>query len=204
MLNRYCVLRPQYLLVTNDFRERQTSPLNQADLAAAWTVLHKLGNPHIAIYNCGKEAGCSRSHKHLQIFPWIGYSDNGVAVLPENAGDEIRIPFRSFSRKLSKGFSDDPDAVKILLQHYEELLALAREALRVPVDSSATMCPHNVLLTKGWITVIPRVQANVANASANALGMSGLVWVSCQEDLEAWKNLGPVNVLAQLGVSTAS
>lgn len=68
ILNKYCVVRPQYLLHTNVFVP-QANHLTESDLSAAWSVLSRLENPNIVIYNCGFEGGSSVGHKHLQILP---------------------------------------------------------------------------------------------------------------------------------------
>ena len=68
ILNKYCVVRPQYLLHTNVFVP-QNNYLSESDLLAAWNVLSRLESPHMIIYNCGFEAGSSLGHKHIQILP---------------------------------------------------------------------------------------------------------------------------------------
>jgi ATP adenylyltransferase/5',5'''-P-1,P-4-tetraphosphate phosphorylase II len=68
ILNKYSVVRPQFVLPTLEF-EPQSSPLNATDSAAVWDVLVRLGGDYIAIFNCGAEAGASVGHKHMQILP---------------------------------------------------------------------------------------------------------------------------------------
>ncbi|KAL1648717.1 hypothetical protein SLS58_001892 [Diplodia intermedia] len=68
ILNKFSVVRPQFVLPTIDF-ESQNEPLSLADFQAVWEVLSSLENEYIAIFNCGVEAGASVGHKHLQIIP---------------------------------------------------------------------------------------------------------------------------------------
>lgn len=68
ILNKFCVVRPQYVLHTTRY-ERQSDKLSALDLEAAWSVLSRLESEHIVIFNCGVEAGASQGHKHLQILP---------------------------------------------------------------------------------------------------------------------------------------
>tara|TARA_R110002060_G_scaffold10893_3_gene16057 strand:+ start:2087 stop:2413 length:327 start_codon:yes stop_codon:yes gene_type:complete len=68
ILNKYCVVRPQYVLHTTSFTP-QADHLNVVDFAAAWNVLSRLESRHMVIYNCGVEAGSSIGHKHLQVLP---------------------------------------------------------------------------------------------------------------------------------------
>jgi ATP adenylyltransferase len=49
--------------------EPQTDVLNEADLTAAWAVIHRFETPQMVIYNCGPESGSSQGHKHLQVLP---------------------------------------------------------------------------------------------------------------------------------------
>ncbi|KAA6408834.1 MAG: hypothetical protein FRX48_07178 [Lasallia pustulata] len=87
ILNRYCVYRPQFILVTNDVKQRQSTPLDRTDLEAACTLLNTYERRHLVIYNCGKEAGSSRLHKHLQALPvpdppeWFAVFDEDVTDL---------------------------------------------------------------------------------------------------------------------------
>jgi ATP adenylyltransferase/5',5'''-P-1,P-4-tetraphosphate phosphorylase II len=68
ILNKYSVVRPQFVLPTIEF-EPQSSPLNASDSAALWDVLIRLGGDYIATFNCGADAGASVGHKHMQILP---------------------------------------------------------------------------------------------------------------------------------------
>lgn len=68
ILNKFCVVRPQFVLHTNEF-EPQADFLNAQDLDATWKVLCALKHRFIGIYNCGAAAGSSLGHKHLQFIP---------------------------------------------------------------------------------------------------------------------------------------
>lgn len=68
ILNKYCVVRPQYIIHTNVFTP-QSDPLSENDLSAVWSVLSRLESQHMVIFNGGAEAGSSLGHKHLQVLP---------------------------------------------------------------------------------------------------------------------------------------
>jgi ATP adenylyltransferase len=72
ILNKYCVLRPQFVLPTLEYRS-QEEPLDEFDLQAAWSVITSLRNKYMAIYNCGANAGRSVEYKHLQVLPQPAY-----------------------------------------------------------------------------------------------------------------------------------
>jgi ATP adenylyltransferase/5',5'''-P-1,P-4-tetraphosphate phosphorylase II len=59
---------------------------------------------------------------------------------------------------------------------------------------------HNVLLTEGWILVIPRRKGRKGILSANAAAMAGMVWVTGEEEVRQWVEAGPMNLLCEFGV----
>ena len=68
VLNKFCVVRPQFVLPTLEF-EPQSDGLSENDIQAALEVLSQLGSGYMAIFNGGVGAGASVSHKHLQVVP---------------------------------------------------------------------------------------------------------------------------------------
>lgn len=68
ILNKFSVVRPQFVLPTIEF-EPQNEPLTATDLGAAWEVLSSLESEYMIIFNCGADAGASVGHKHLQVLP---------------------------------------------------------------------------------------------------------------------------------------
>jgi ATP adenylyltransferase/5',5'''-P-1,P-4-tetraphosphate phosphorylase II len=95
ILNKYCVVRPQFILHTNDFVP-QSDHLTESDLDAAWTVLSSLTRrKHIVIYNCGFEGWSSIGHKHLQILPRPSEGD-GFEFFPDLLGISLGLCTSSF------------------------------------------------------------------------------------------------------------
>ncbi|CZT09974.1 uncharacterized protein RAG0_14578 [Rhynchosporium agropyri] len=69
-LNICPVVRLQYLLLTKDSYRLQTEPMDLDDMKVSWDFLKTEGGEKFYVmYNCGQDAGCSRSHKHMQIVP---------------------------------------------------------------------------------------------------------------------------------------
>jgi ATP adenylyltransferase len=205
ILNKYCVVRPQYLLHTNVFVP-QTDHLTESDLSAAWGVLSRLDSPHVVIYNCGFEAGSSLGHKHLQILPRppkdefeffpdaLGISDGqSLQVLfqtylntMEDTSTVPQMPFYHAVKKIPT--SPSPS---VLSEIYTNLLHLAN------VEQAAG---HNVLIVPGWILVIPRSRGRKGILSANAAAMAGMVWVTGEEEVRQWMEQGPMRLLCEFGV----
>jgi ATP adenylyltransferase len=82
ILNKYCAMRPQFVLPTLDYRSQEEF-LNQLDFQASWSVLSSLRSKFMAIYNCGVNAGRSVEHKHLQVLPQPEYLEQ-VPFLPSD------------------------------------------------------------------------------------------------------------------------
>ncbi|KAJ5232059.1 hypothetical protein N7468_005015 [Penicillium chermesinum] len=201
-MNKFPVFRPMLLLLTVDSYRRQHEPLARADLDAGWSVIDALRAEHYVFYNCTFRAGASRQHKHLQIVPAPGASEEyaaGYRFFPDyegvGPGAEWRAPFTYFLVRW-EGARLDAD---FLLEKYLGLLQKARVALGVAVEEQEI--PHNFVLTKRWMMVIPR-RAKVSHGlTANSAGMLGSMYIISQEQLDAWKEAGPTNVLAGLGIA---
>ena len=147
----------------------------------------------MVIYNCGKEAGSSRTHKHLQILPRPAPSTD-FTVFPDRP-EQVKVPYvydiLHFEQVDSVAFPE------CILHDYASSLRRARNLLEVPDGEEV---PHNVVLVKEWMLVIPRRRAGIGVTSANAAGMLGMVWVRSREELEEWQRCGLTKCLAEFGV----
>ncbi|KAK7885373.1 hypothetical protein LTR67_010551 [Exophiala xenobiotica] len=201
VLNRFCVFRPQFLILTRDSFKRQTEILDVHDLSAAWTVLQNLEQDCFVMFNCGNEAGCSRLHKHMQVIPCSG----GFTLFPDRDNNKVKVPFTHFLRRIQNGgkLSTVQGAIS-LVEVYQELLEAAFSGKKHSNNHAVQYHPHNVVLTKRWLMVIPRTKAAVHGASANAAGMMGMVWVTSEHELQCWKEQGLSNVLGELGTRSRS
>lgn len=198
LLNKFCVCRPSILLTTREFAP-QTNALDVTDLTATWAVLHRLGTSYYAIYNCGFEAGSSQGHKHLQFFPYPSKDDLTFELFPSQAtsttevsSDIPNVPLRHFALRLPADASS-----KDVAASHDWLLEKMRESQK----EFGSGPDHNVVLTRDWICLIPRSHNGVDKAaSANALGVLGVVWVASEEEKEVWTTLGPAKHLRYLGI----
>ncbi|KAI9698519.1 MAG: hypothetical protein M1836_004100 [Candelina mexicana] len=218
-LNAYPILRPSYLLLTTSSLRRQSSPLSLADITVARTTLTSLspvpsrennesdseeeeeeeGRDYMVMYNSGREAGCSRFHKHMQILPRPSVAS--FPLFPDRPPeDPVNVPYiyelirhppspSSSSNTLSQIFTSYISS----LNHFRALLGIRCEDQPVP---------HNVLMTQEWTVVIPRRRAQAGGLSANAAGMMGLVWVGTEGEMERWKREGAWRVLGELGLES--
>ncbi|KAF4773433.1 ATP adenylyltransferase [Colletotrichum scovillei] len=224
--NKFCAYRPHLLLLTADGRRRQFEGLGERDLGAALQVLGGLngrwgadadgeeqkGREYLVIFNCGKEGGCSRLHKHMQVIPapvaipmWPDLVASGSGTGTEAVGDgKQEPPFRYFIHRFT---GPSPPSTKDLTAKYRDMLRQATELIpgREKVveedgEGRAVAVPHNVILGRRWIVVVPRVKAGVDGADVNAVGMLGVVWASRPETVGKWRELGARRVLEEVGV----
>ena len=90
VLNKYCAVRPQFVLPTLEYRSQEEF-LNQLDFQASWSVLSSLRSKFMAIYNCGVNAGRSVEHKHLQVLPRPEYLEQAPFLpLDDRQEGELR------------------------------------------------------------------------------------------------------------------
>ncbi|CAL3965359.1 unnamed protein product [Diplocarpon coronariae] len=192
ILNKYCIVRPQYILHTNVFTP-QAEHLNESDFAAAWEVLGKLNSRHVVIFNCGAMAGSSLGHKHLQVLP-RPMREDGFELFPDALGivDESNtvkdLPFRQAAKRLSS----TPNTAE-LVEVYEVSKKVAG------IEPTA---PHNVLFVEEWMFVIARSCGKQGSLGAGATNMSGWPWVNSEEEVSEWEKCGPMELLRGFGIPT--
>ncbi|KAL6239221.1 hypothetical protein BDW75DRAFT_153895 [Aspergillus navahoensis] len=195
VVNKFCMFRPQLLLLTSDSYRRQREPLDLDDVRAACTVLTSLAaSPQFVIYNCGPRGGASRQHKHLQVLP------RPPRLFPDDQSENRAVPYKYFLRYLHGSEFESLEGQKKLFEVYRDLLAMAKQSLGENLEDNGDYIPHNVALVREWIIVIPRRNAAFESVTTNTPGMLGSVWLTDEEEMEQWKQIGPKRVLAGLGV----
>ncbi|ROW03760.1 hypothetical protein VMCG_05492 [Cytospora schulzeri] len=199
--NKFCFARPHLMLLAANGHRRQYEPLYEDDLEAAWTTLTAIGEgkDYAAFYNCGQDGGCSRLHKHMQLIPMP--QDSFATFLETKDSKEPGVPFEWFYRRLD--YQATPTTLTTV---YTDLLQQATKAGGGRSQHADDMppgaaCPHNMILTKRWMIVIPRRRAGInKEAGANAMGMLGYIATATQKEIDNWVRLGPTETLKELGV----
>jgi len=175
-------------------------PLDEEILQASWTFLQQSQASNFVMYNCGQEAGCSRHHKHMQMLPRPNPKD-GFSFFPDVKDPNVVVPYVHFIHYFDP---EKPVDGKMLYDLYANFMHQTRLALGMAEDDLETHCPHNVVLVKEWMIVIPRRKGKYNGMSANASGMMGMVVVPKDEHFDAWSETGPAKLLSELGVATSS
>lgn len=186
------------LLLTCDGYRRQYEPLDEADFTAVMSALNATKQDYVSFYNCGKDGGCSRLHKHMQLMPLPA---NSFASFLDTDSSEINVPFRWFHQR----FENQPPNPQEVLEVYTRLLSQATKAWELSDHIENTIpgaaCPHNMILTKRWIIVLPRRKGAINKESgANSLGMLGIIAVATEQEIHNWQQLGLSKALRELGV----
>ncbi|EQB45790.1 hypothetical protein CGLO_15293 [Colletotrichum gloeosporioides Cg-14] len=203
MFNKFCAYRPHLILLTANGYRRQFEPLGREDLEAARDVLRGLnsdaGSEYLVIFNCGKDGGCSRLHKHMQVIP----APSDFRLWPDVRELEAAVPYEYLLKRFENGI---PGGEELAVMYGEMLRAATalvpgREAVvEEDGDGNGVAVPHNVILSERWMVVVPRTKMDVEGGGVNAAGMMGMVWASGEETYEQWMGLGPREVLAEVGV----
>ncbi|EGD84300.1 hypothetical protein H112_07995 [Trichophyton rubrum D6] len=188
-LNKFCVVRTQFILHCNDFKP-QIEPLEAVDLAAGWSVLTRMESEYLLIYNGGLQGGWSLPHRHMQLLPRPPRDVHNL--FPDIYGIENgrvpNIPFQHVVRRLP-AFATAEE----VYETYTDLLAAAG------VDENDYS--HNLVLVKDWMMIIPRSRASQEGIKiVNAAAMVGMIWIPSDEVLDLWLQSGnPMETLARYG-----
>ncbi|KAI9223659.1 hypothetical protein BC828DRAFT_413026 [Blastocladiella britannica] len=195
-------------IIAPDFMD-QDEPMSLADVAATLVTLGAMdpADHALAFYNCGRESGSSQPHRHVQVFPNASPvpMDALIRSVPDhhlgmsvttsmwNASipdvqckiDTIeRLPFhhRLTRRRTDASESSDKEALELHAAYTGHLHALAA-AIGFTPTTTGSVLPHNVLLTRDWMLVVPRSRSHSTTEpriGLNAVAYAGSVLVTSE------------------------
>jgi len=176
--------------VTRRF-EDQDAPLDLADFEALWACM--AGFDGLGFYNGGVEAGASQPHKHLQMVP-LPFAPNDAAAPVESLlaragpapGPVGGLEFAHAAARID-AFSRGPvrEAARASLDLYEAMMR----------SLGARGRSYNLLVTRGWMMLVPRSREHFDSISVNALGFAGSLFVRDERELDLVRRTGPMQVL---------
>ncbi|HLO83628.1 MAG TPA: phosphorylase [Nostocaceae cyanobacterium] len=192
ILNKFNVVDYHLLIITRAFEE-QENLLTLADFAAMWACLADFDG--LVFYNGGKVAGASQRHKHLQIVP-LPLAPNGVDVpiasLFKDAKDD-KIPGLPFLHAFTT--LNPQEGADITLAKYQSLLQkVGIEA----VEDNKQSGGYNLLITRQWMLIVPRLLEEYEQISINSLGFAGCLLVRNAEQMQLLKEISPMEVLKKV------
>jgi len=207
LLNKFNVIAHHLLVVTRAF-EDQRDLITRADFAALWMCLRKVDG--LGFYNGGEEAGASQPHKHLQLV-MLPLADSGPRIPMEPALDQALAKGSATdgitaSRALGfphslvrlEGGALDPgaDLGGVAQGLYERYLALlAHAGLGVRARQKRQTAPYNLLVTRRWMLLVPRVVEHFEGVSINGLAFAGSLFVRDRAQLRTLRRVGPMHAL---------
>ncbi|GMM58092.1 hypothetical protein DAKH74_047080 [Maudiozyma humilis] len=199
LLNKFPVIPEHVLVVTREYRT-QTELLDAADLAAAHSLVTQLdtqtpGSRHVAFYNCGPASGSSQDHKHLQLFRlpagFVPYQERQLnpqesSISPPFAHVTVPLPLQPSGDHLASLYNSS------LGTACGASTPSANSAKTQEADATTAAGPapsHNVLLTRTFMTVVPRSAASTtvtdARGRAHVLGVNATGYLGlllCKSD----------------------
>lgn len=203
ILNKFNVVDYHLLIITRAFQE-QESLLNLEDFVAMWACLNEFDG--LVFYNAGKIAGASQRHKHLQLVP-LPLVSSDVAIPMEklltsaNFKASINtisaLPFLHAFGFYQESYTNLPmtAAAKTLKLYHHLLNQVGLQAV-----NGKQSAPYNLLATREWMMIVPRVQEKFKSISVNSLGFAGSLLVTNEEQIEIIKSQGPMNILKTVGL----
>ena len=205
VLNKFNVMEHHLLLVTRAF-EQQECLLSPGDFAALGACL--AGFPSLGFYNGGAVAGASQPHKHLQLVPLpLGGGELAAPIQPlldaAAPGCAIgQVPGLGYAHafcRLEPGFWEHQErAAAAACERYRALLdTLGIEAL-TDGEEARQSAPYNLLMTRDWMLLVPRLREHAEGISINALGFAGSLFVKGPADKQRLLALGPMRALEQV------
>lgn len=208
LLNKFAVLEGHLLLVTRHYEDQELL-LTSDDWCALAACMAEFDG--FAFYNGGKGAGASQAHKHLQLVP-IASLAAGTQLPVETLFAPIRgecgacsmpgLPFRhAFVWLDADCFADSLLAAQTLHGHYQVLLERAGIRGIAAAAGDRQSGPYNLLLTREWMLLVPRLCESYCGISVNGLGFAGSLFVADAAGMEAVRKTGPMKLLAAVSLT---
>jgi len=214
LLNKFNVMDHHILMVTTQFEPQQT-PLGIEDFLAAMICLQAQNG--LVFYNGGPEAGASVEHKHLQMIP---LPLTPLTLSPLLPGNDVPFPFQKVFSSIS---TSNPTSTALPFKHlviatdfsvngsFDSLKASAEnncrnyqemlKELNLSTNTDGMIAPHNLLMTRDFLWVVPRSKERFQGLAVNALGFSGTLLVKDTEQLNELDNIGCLNLLKAVAFS---
>jgi len=212
ILNKYNVVDLHSLIITRLF-EHQETLLTRHDFHALYRCL--LEYDSLGFYNSGSRAGASQKHKHLQLVPLplsttaerdgislISLLDRAACPVGEITQIEL-LPYRhAFVRCDIQRSGDLEQAAARSLADYRSMMRhVGADVPETPDELVAT--PYNLLVTRRWMLLVPRVRECFGDISLNALAFVGALLVRNAAQLERLRAAGPCAALQSVAPADA-
>ncbi|MEC4818261.1 MAG: DUF4922 domain-containing protein [Scytonema sp. PMC 1069.18] len=210
LLNKFNVVDYHLLIITRAFEEQETL-LTQQDFAAMWACLAEIDG--LIFYNGGKTAGASQRHKHLQLIPCplVPNQPQQLPIEPllasaqaqDSVASVAELPFVNALTQLNPDWAQSPlEAAQATLERYHTLLGAV--GLEDGVNDNKQSGAYNLLATREWMLIVPRSHESFESISINSLGFAGSLFVRNEQQMKMLKDVGPMNILKNVAVTSTN
>jgi ATP adenylyltransferase len=192
ILNKFPSFKGHFLIITKAFVEQET-PLDRADIEATTAALSACDA--FGFYNSGGTAGASQPHRHLQLIP--DFPVHIAPLLPTDGpvGKPVEVealPFRHRFVRMDRAAFETGVPTAMVADAITEGCAAAGLAAK-----DGVMPPYNLLFTRDWLIVVPRIADPVQGFSLSALSYSGLIGLRAPDQLAPAREHGPMRLLIE-------
>lgn len=195
LLNKFNVMEHHILMVTNRF-VTQLEPLNRHDFLAVQLCLQ--ARDGLVFYNGGSAAGASITHKHLQMVPLpLTHTTpfpfhNLFSKLALSAWQLLSSQLPLTHLVTTTAFGGDP--LNCAESNWEKYHRITEKMQLLPGEDGLAP-PHNLLMTRDFLWVVPRSCERHRGLSVNALGFAGTLLVKDDQQLQELQQIGCLPLL---------
>jgi ATP adenylyltransferase len=202
LLNKFNVVDHHLLIVTRTF-EDQKRLLTRRDCEALLICLAEIDG--LGFYNAGPIAGASQRHKHLQLIPLPASPGPRLPIEPllrsvhmvGVTGTVPGLPFLHAYAPMDPQWIEQPvGCASLLLAHYHSLLHAVGLSIERTAEGHDRSAPYNLVATRHWLLLVPRVKECFEGISINALGFAGALLVKDEAQLTILRKHGPMTALS--------
>ena len=211
LLNKFNVIDNHLVVVTRSY-EDQESLLTLQDFEAIWACMMEFDG--LAFYNAGRDAGASQRHKHLQIVPLpLAPSGPGIPMEPllepaierDAVGTAPGLPFVHAVSPLEwSEESSVSEAAAAILERYHAMLREAGVGTRTTPAGKTAARAYNLIVTRRWMLLVPRVRGRFESISVNSLGFAGSMLVRDGSEVALVRDRGPMDILRHVAMPIGS
>ena len=201
ILNKFPLCDRHLVLARRAFEE-QLLPLAHSDFAALAELMLEAGG--IGLYNGGTAAGASQRHKHTQWVPAIDGNASLALFLPGLPADAPPLAQATHpALPMRHSFVRVDCTVGTALERATDQLHQAWQrgcqALGLAPGADGLLPPYNMLVSDGWMLLIPRSREHFEGVSLSAISFGGTLYTRHRDEAERVRDAGPLQVLATVG-----
>ena len=201
ILNKFPLCERHLVLARRAFEE-QLLPLTHSDFTVLAVIMSEAGG--IGLYNGGIAAGASQRHKHLQWMPEAEgnaslslYAGGLPAELPEHG--VATHPALAMKHCFVRVRCGKDVAVDVAADSLHAGFVRACGELGLKPGADGLLPQFNLLVSAGWLLMLPRSQEHFEGISMSAVCFAGTLYTRTPEQIEAIRRVGPLQALAAVG-----